>query len=160
MKKSLKIIITLLIIIAIVGVVFFVILKGSKKALTIEKFEEIANKKGYKIAEVQNQLTSSEDVISAKAAIKEDDSYLINFYVLKDNDVAKNFYNGEKEKYSANKKEGDNESQASKDNYENYTLKTDKVYSYIARVSNTVIRLKVDEAKEQEVRDFIKELGY
>ncbi len=160
MKKSVKIIAIVIVLLTIIGIVFFAINTGNKKAITVERFEEISKENGYKIAEVQNEATDNENMLSAKAAIKEDNSYLINFYVLKDNDSAKSFYNDCKEKIEKDKKEEDKPTEKSEKNYDSYTFKSNKQYSYMARVDNTLVILVVDEVSEEEVTEFINKLGY
>lgn len=160
MKKSVKIIIIILVVLTILVLAFLAIFSGNKKAITIEKFEKIATEKGHRIVEVQIDEDYNDIITESKAAVKEDDSYLIRFYVLKDNDSAKIFYNENKEEFSKDKKEEDKPIEEGKKNYDSYTLKSDNQYSYVARIDNTVIRLKVAEALEQEVTDFLKKLGY
>lgn len=161
MKKSVKIAIAAIVILAIIAIICVAVMTtGGKKAITIEEFDAKAKELGYIMSEVQNSVTAEEEITGSKAAIKEDYSYLITFYVLKDNDTANSFYNKQKENYEKSKQEGAEAVEKNGKNYETYALKSDKKYMYVAKVDNTVVQLNVNEEAEQEVTEFIKKLDY
>ena len=162
MKKSVKIAIAVIVVLAIIAIICVAVMTttGGKKAITIEEFDAKAKELGYIMSEVQNSTTDEEEITGSKAAIKEDYSYLVIFYTLKDNDAANSFYNKQKENYEKSKQEGTEAVEKSGKNYETYTLKSDSKYMYVARVDNTVVQLSVNEESEQEVSAFIQKLGY
>lgn len=161
MKKNTKIAVGILIIVLIlVGIICLVLVGGSKKAITIEQFAEKAKESGYTIAETTDKDKEDSPVKDAKVAVKDDYSYLIKFYELKDEQEAKKRYDENKTKFEQNKKEEDAPTENNKKNYAYYTLKSNGKYNYTARIGNTVVDITANEDKEQEVKEFIKKLGY
>ena len=77
MRKSVKITIVVVAMI-IIAIVCFAIMQSGKKTITMEQFEEKAKENGYKIADIQNDITKKEEITNAKLAISEDYSYFIS----------------------------------------------------------------------------------
>lgn len=160
MKKTDKIMIVILVVFTILGIVTFLILNSRKKAITIEKFEEKAKELGYNIANMQNEMTQKEEVTDVKVAMSEDYSYMIKFYVLKDKDIANDFYHENREAFDKLKKQGNVIKEKNSKNYNTYSLKNDEKYMYISKVDNTILQLSVNQLEEQRVMEFVKKLGY
>lgn len=156
MKKSIKITIAVIVTAIVIAIVCFAIMQSGKKAITVEQFEAKAKEKGYRIADIQNDITEKEEIINAKLAISEDYSYFISFYELKDNNAASNFYKEQKEEFSKTKEEGNEPVEKSSKSYEEYSLKSNGKYLYISRIENTIVQLNVKESEEQKVKEFLK----
>lgn len=160
MKKSVKIIAITVAVLFIAGIVIFIIMRSGKKAISIEKFEEIVTEKGYNIAGILGEQQKDDTVVAAKAAVNNENTSLINFYILKDKEIAKKLYNENKSKLHQEQKEGDTQTEMNNKNYESNALKSNGKYIYIARIDNTVIDLVANEVEEQKVKDIVKKLGY
>lgn len=159
MKKSVLIIVVIVAIILVIGGILFFTSSQTKKALTEEQFKEKVETKGYTIGEIQNDALNNESVKVAQVAISSDYNSMIEFYILNDNEATNQFYNENKEKFHE-KKETNEPIENKKNNYENYSLKANGKYMYIAKIDNTVLQLTVNEAEEQKVMELVKELGY
>lgn len=156
MKKSVKIIIAVIVAVTIIAIVCFAIMQSGKKAITMKQFEEKAKENGYKIADIQNDITKKEEITDAKLAISEDYSYFISFYILKDNESASNFYKQQKEEFTKAKQEENQPVEKKSKSYEAYSLKSNGKYRYISRIENTIIQLNVNESEEQKVKEFLE----
>lgn len=156
MKKSVKIIIAVIVAVTIIAIVCFAIMQSGKKAITMEQFEEKAKENGYKIADIQNDITKKEEITNAKLAISEDYSYFISFYILKDNESASNFYKEQKGEFVKTKQEENEPVERKSKSYEVYSLKSNGKYRYISRIENTIVQLNVNESEEQKVKEFLE----
>lgn len=156
MKKSVKIIIAVVVAVIIIAIVCFAIMQSGKRAITIEEFEERAKENGYRIADIQNDITKKEEIVNAKLAISEDYSYFISFYVLKDNNAASDFYKEQKEEFIKTKQEGNEPVEKKSKSYEEYSLKANGKYMYISRIKNTIVQFNVNESEEQKVKEFLE----
>ncbi len=156
MKKSIKMIIAAVVGVIIIAIVCLAIMQSGKKAITMEQFEEKAKENGYKIADIQNDITKKEEIINAKLAISEDYSYFISFYILKDNDSASNFYKEQKEEFAKTKQEENEPIEKKSKSYEEYSLKSNGKYMYISRIENTIVQFNVNESEEQKVKEFLE----
>ncbi len=155
MRKSVKITIVVVAMI-IIAIVCFAIMQSGKKTITMEQFEEKAKENGYKIADIQNDITKKEEITNAKLAISEDYSYFISFYILKDNESAINFYKEQKEEFAKTKQEENEPVEKKSKSYEEYSLKSNGKYRYLSRIENTIVQLNVNESEEQKVKEFLE----
>ena len=155
MRKSVKITIVVVAMI-IIAIVCFAIMQSGKKTITMEQFEEKAKENGYKIADIQNDITKKEEITNAKLAISEDYSYFISFYILKDNESAINFYKEQKEEFAKTKQEENEPIEKKSKSYEEYSLKSNGKYRYLSRIENTIVQLNVNESEEQKVKEFLE----
>ena len=155
MRKSVKITIVVVAMI-IIAIVCFAIMQSGKKTITMEQFEEKAKENGYKIADIQNDITKKEEITNAKLAISEDYSYFISFYILKDNESAINFYKEQKEEFAKTKQEENEPIEKKSKSYEEYSLKSNGKYMYISRIENTIVQFNVNESEEQKVKEFLE----
>ena len=156
MKKSIKMIIAAVVGVIIIAIVCLAIMQSGKKAITMEQFEEKAKENGYKIADIQNDITKKEEITNAKLAISEDYSYFISFYILKDNESAINFYKEQKEEFAKTKQEENEPVEKKSKSYEEYSLKSNGKYRYLSRIENTIVQLNVNESEEQKVKEFLE----
>ena len=155
MRKAVKITIVVVAMI-IIAIVCFAIMQSGKKTITMEQFEEKAKENGYKIADIQNDITKKEEITNAKLAISEDYSYFISFYILKDNESAINFYKEQKEEFAKTKQEENEPVEKKSKSYEEYSLKSNGKYRYLSRIENTIVQLNVNESEEQKVKEFLE----
>lgn len=160
MKKVIIIVAVVVLIVALViGGVFFMLTR-QKTAVTIEGFKTVAEEKGYTVGDIQNQFSEYEYIEKAQVAVSKDYNYLIEFYVIDSEENAKAFYNNNKVTLEAMKQENSIDTTTSINNYDIYTLKAGGKYMYIARVDNTIVYANVSDSVENNIKEFMKALGY
>ena len=149
-KRMLNIILSFVMLFAITGC-------GSKVVITDSDFKSKAESYNYEVGDVTNDYTagSVEKVLAINLSNGE-----MYFYIFSDNSEAANFFNEGKDYYQNYKSGTSSEVSSAMGNYSKYALTSDGYYLYICRVDNTVVAAKVKESSKDEVKAFIKELGY
>jgi len=159
MKKSVKIIIAILIVILIAGVSVFFLLNKEKTSITAEEFKTIMVDKGYTFVDVKQQFAIYDFIEKAYIALKDKD-YQIEFYETSDNESAIYLYNHNMSLAENKKTSGHIRTTMQGKNYSEYTLISEGKYKYISRINNTMVYVDVDTEYQEEVKEILKELGY
>ena len=132
---------------------------GSKKAITTEKFIEMAKKNNFEILNATDEFKNYSQVKKATAAVSNDE-WKVEFYILDTKDSAVGMFNTNKNIFDSSKSGVSSNFSVSLKNFESYTLKTNGYYKYVARIDNTIIYANVKEKYEAKAKEFIKKLGY
>lgn len=153
MKKSIYLLVTL-----ILGIV---LLTGcvNKNKLEPNDFVDLVEQNNYKTTNVIDNFTTYPKIKNAFVAQNEDMTYQLEYYELETNEDAKLFFNSNKEilaKLEGAKATANIET----DKYQKYIQSTEKAYSLISRIDNTVIYANVKIEYKDEVNKIIKTLGY
>ena len=130
----------------------------NKKAITTSEFKNKMEGKGFTIVDVLEQFSEYQYV--KEATVAKNDDFQLEFYVLSDTERANYMFNTNKEIFQNSKGSSSFETKNKVGNYENYSLTSAGYYMYVSRVNNTLIYLKVNESKKDEVIEIIKDLGY
>lgn len=164
MKKSIKILIAVIIVVALIigiSVVTLVVnLTKEKTSISAEDFKNTMESKGYIISDATSQFSEYNYVKKAYLAVDQNYSYKIEFYTLEDENYAAAFYNNNKaifESLAGNVSSGTN---VNIKNYSKRTLSSNGKYMVVSRIGNTVIYLNVDEQYKDIVKDILNEFGY
>lgn len=152
MKK--KIIFGLLCLVAIVTLTGC----SKKTVLTTEDFISKSEANGYQTVDVKTQFSEYDELKSATLAMN--DNYQVEFYVLDNETNAKSMFDTNKATFEDYKTSSNAESSVSLKNYSTYSLTTGGYYMYLSRVDNTLIYLRVEAKYKDEVKSFVKALGY
>lgn len=147
---------------AIIAAVILLVNLNNKKPVSAKEFESIAKSNGY-IVGIDDQLENSYDYIeNVRIAIDTEDNYQIDLYILTDDEYAKEIFENNKAMLDDVAKEEGNSSyrETSSSKYDGYSATTSESYLYVARIENTVVYANVNIEHQDEVQEFIKELGY
>ena len=132
---------------------------GNKKAITTEKFKNLAKSNNLEILNATDEFENYSQVKEATAAFKNNE-WQVEFYVLDTKESAVGMFNTNKNIFDNSKNGVSSNFSVSLKNFESYTLKTDGYYKYVARIDNTLVYANVKETYETNAKAFIKKLGY
>lgn len=162
MKKSIKILIIVGIILAvIIGIVCMVIhnLNKEKTPVTADKFKTTMEAKEFRVVDVTSQFAQYSNYMN-KAYVAQKDGYQIEFFVLSDVDNATKMYHTNKEKFESQKGNASGSYTTSMKNYSLYSITTNGKYKYVSRIDNTLVYVDADTNYQKEIKTVLKELGY
>jgi len=132
---------------------------GDKNPITSSDFKSISENKNYTFYDITSQYAQYGYINSASVA-KSSSGYQIEFYVLSDDSYATSMFNNNKTIFENYKGNSSVESSTSLANYSIYSLTSSGYYMYLAKIDNTLLYLRVDDDYKNEVKDFVKKLGY
>ncbi len=152
----------------ITGIIVFLILIAAfsfvfsaedKTVVTGEEFVALAEEEGYTTGVDHNFLNANKDNYEEMyIALASGNAYQIEWYNLKDKEVANNFF--ENIRVQIEEKETSSSSSAKLANYAWFKATTNDSYLYISRVEDTVVFLAVEKEFRSEAEAFIEKLGY
>ncbi len=131
---------------------------GNKKAISTDTFKTNAEGEGFTVTDVQAQYSSYGYINQATVAAK--DGYQIEFFVLSDSTYAKSMFDTNKailENINGNNK---TKTEINMSNYNKYTVSTSTNYGYLSRIDNTLIFINASNDKKDDIKKFVKKLGY
>lgn len=155
-----SLLLALILVISTISIVITLVAKDAAKEPTgADEFEALARSSGYSI-QIDENIGKGYDTRIAK---DEKDDYEMIFYTLSDSEKAKEFFESKRSDLdkiaSANK--GDfSTSSVSGSVFQRYGVSTSEIYMYVARVENTVILVSAGIEDKEEVKNFIKGIGY
>lgn len=129
-----------------------------KTKLSAEEFKTKMSDKEFTVQDATAQL-EDEFVEKVYVAITPD-KYQIEFFEVKDEDVAKSSYEMNKEKIEEKKGTVSTHSEVNMGNHSKYSLGTDDRWMVVSRIDNTFIYLNVDQEYKEEVNAVLEMLGY
>ena len=132
---------------------------GNKTVKATSDFKSIAESKGYTVSDVTSQYSSYPDVTEATVA-QSSSGYQLEFYVLDEIENAKNMFETNRETFDQNKGSNYSHSEVNLGNYSTYSLTNDGYYMYLSRVENTLLYVRVPKSYKDDIKGFVKELGY
>ena len=156
MKKRnvfLKIILSVLMVFLLVGC------GNNRKTITTEEFKDKAKSHNYII---NNAISQFEEYkyINEATVVSNAGNWKVEFYVMNDNNSTSKTFEYSKENFIKSKGNGSKETSESIGNYSNYSLTTNGNYMYLSKIDNTLIYVVADEKYTDDIKSFIKELGY
>lgn len=164
MKKSIKVLIIVLVLFALlIGIAFvalFVNLNKEKTAITFNEFKVTMESKGYYVSDATSQFSQYNYITSATLAVDSNYSYKIEFYTLSDVNYATMFYNNNKTLFENSKGSSSAKTDVTSKNGAKYTLSSNNKYMVVSRIDNTVIFVNVDLQYKDTVQKLLKELNY
>lgn len=156
MKKRnvfLKIILSVMMVFLLVGC------GNNRKAITTEEFKDKAKSHNYIISNAISQFEEYK-YINEATVVSNAGNWKVEFYVMKDNNSTSKTFEYSKENFIKSKGNGSKETSESIGNYSNYSLTTNGNYMYLSKIDNTLIYVVADEKYTEDIKNFIKELGY
>ena len=132
---------------------------SAKEPLGADAFGAKALASGY---QVQTDKALGTDRQTVFIAQDEQDGYQIYFYSFGDPSSAKSFYKSKKTDFESIVSENQDysTSSSSSSDYEKYSATSGESYMYVARIENTVVLVNTKAEHKEEVKVFIKEIGY
>lgn len=161
-KKIIFIILAISLVLIIAGIIVGIMFYMPKKVLTTTQFKSVATKNDLEVKEVEikdqngNKIPDIDQALNAESEL----GWKIEYYILKDQDIAKKNYNTNKKIYSSYKNQLSEETEKSRNNYDVFTLKTQTSYMHVCRVENTILAINADDEDEKNIEKIIKKLGY
>ena len=164
MKKSIKVLIIVLVLFALlIGIAFvtlFVNLNKEKTAITSSEFKNTMESKGYYVSDAISQFSEYNYVTSAYLAVDSSNRYKIEFYTLSDENYATMFYNNNKAIFENSAGNASAKTDVTLKNSAKYTLSSNNKYMVVSRVANTVIFVNVDSQYKDAIQKLLKEFDY
>lgn len=159
-KKTLFIILGIILVLLIGGIALFSSLNKEKESMTASQFKTLMEERGFVVSDATSQFSEYDYVEQVYVAAPSDYSYKIEFYELSDVEYATSFYNNNKSIFESSKGNTSGETSVSMNNYAKYTLSTSGKYKVVSRIDNTVVYLNVDSDNKDVVKDLLDEIGY
>lgn len=132
----------------------------NKTALTAEQFKVEAEGVGYSVLYVTDQTVNADIAKNIYLAIDSGMKYQIEFWELDSVENAQILYNANQSKFENLKTSGSVETTVTVGNSAKYTLATGGKYKVVSRIDNTVIYVDADATYKDNIKDFLKQLGY
>lgn len=130
-----------------------------KKEMTEDKFTTYFENQGFAVTDVTTKL-NKDGVKKAVVAVKEDESYQIEYFIFeKENDAKVNF-SLNKNKFIEEKSGTSAIKDESKTSYEKYALTNDGKYKLVARVKSSLIYVNTVDTYKKEINEMLAEIGY
>ena len=150
--------------ISIICILMLCVLTGckAKKAVSAYEFKIKAESLNYTIVnETYTSIPSSyksflEDSVIARST----NGYRVEFYVFEDKHDAKECYKELKERYESYSANKTKKTKNSIGNFSSYSSTMNGYYTYICRVDNTMIYVRAKASYKNDIKEFMKELGY
>lgn len=162
MKKSIKILIIVGIILAvIIGAICIGVSKLNKEKTPVkaEEFRTTMESNGFKVVDVTSQFAQYNGYMNT-AYVAQKDEYQIEFFVLSSLDNAVSMYNTNKAKFESQKANASGSYETSIKNYSVYSITTNGKYKYVSRIDDTLIYIDADTTYQGDIKAIVKKLGY
>lgn len=160
-KKVLLVILALTV--AAAGVTVLVITLGKKTPVTSETFMEVLAAHGIPYRDITADLTlESREYRQGILGEGTDPAQYVRaeYYLMVSESAAMRFSGSMRASLEAKKGSVSTQTSTALGNYEVYTLDTNGIYYYVARVEETVVVLMGDHERKGEVKEMIKAFGY
>ena len=160
MKKTVVILLALALALAAAGC------GAPRTAITAAQFTQKAEAAGYAVQNsAQQYQESGQDVEDALIAVKlnEDETaiaYQIEFVVVPTAEQAQGAYTTNKAAFDAAKGTSSASTNMALANYAYYYLQTNGKYMVISRIDNTFVYINADAEYKDDIKAFLKEIGY
>jgi len=129
----------------------------NKEPISLTEYEVIAKSNGYLIYADETLKKEYDYIKKVSIAVDEKDDYQIELFVLENSFYSKEIFESNK---SNLQKTASTSTSVNSPKYEKYSASTSDNYLYIARIDNTVLFANVGIEHKDEVKEFIKEIGY
>lgn len=165
-KKTKLIIIISILVVSIVlttsGVILHILEPAPKTALTTNEFKKIAKNNNLNVKNLELTDSSGNPNGNIKEAVnaKSEKGWQLDYYIIKNEKLAKNIFKDTKQIYLTFKNDLSEEQKKSKVNYDVFTMKTQTSFMHVCRVDNTVLAISADDDDEKRIIKIIKQLGY
>lgn len=157
MKKSIKILIGIILVVIVARCVF-VVFNKKKTAITAEEFKSIMEEKEYTVVETTSQFAEYDFV--KKSYIATDGKYKFEFYELATEEDAIEFFNNNKTIFENEEGEASAIESNNGKNYEKISLIKNGKYKCISRIKNTALYINIDTEYEGHLKENLKKLDY
>ena len=147
MKKYIKLSLLL------VGLLLLTACGLTKNAITVDEFKEKADAKGLIVVDVKEQFAEYDHIETATVAAS-NKGWQIEHYTLSNNKEASKMFNKNLKIFEASK------GSSSKQNNIKFELETNGKYQVIIKSKNIFIYVDTYNEHKDEIKEFIKELGY
>lgn len=154
--KALKIVLAIMIVSMGLTVSSSCDMLKDKEVITGDDFTEFMEDEGFEVEDLTSEY-EDEDGVEA-VIIAYNDDYQIEFCVVESVSQAKNAYSQNKDDFEEQSSSSNVEVNVA--NYSKYSQKGGGTFSVVSRVENTFIYLVVDDKYQDDIEDYLKELGY
>lgn len=138
----------------LVSIIFLFVLTGceDKKSLDGVEFQQYFETRDFTVFDVTSKV-EAKNVEKGFIAVKNDETYQIEFYILKSLEDAKVNYHLNKQNF------GDNGKEIDEYNYIKYYVLDDD-YKLVERIDNTILYVNSKKEYKKEIDELIKGFGY
>ena len=154
LRRILKVIVVLFAFLLIIGC-------SKKQMLSEEEFNDEAKKLNFEIRNISNEL-DREIIMKAVSAVSYD--FSVEYYISSSKENADKVLNFNKDKIFRIKKtlpENDyKETKKAGNDYYKYTLSTDKIYSIVSKIENSVMYATSEVKNKKNIDLFFEKMGY
>lgn len=132
----------------------------NKKAISVDKFDNVLNSKEYTVEENKEYYDTFIDITDGRKA-KCSDKWEMEFFILSGNKDAELMFEKDRNMIEVYKgSDGSSELVVDLANYDVYEITASGHYGYVSRVDNTVLYVEAEEQYKDEIKAIIEELGY
>ncbi len=131
----------------------------TKNAITVDEFKEKADAKGLIVVDVKEQFAEYDHIETATVAAS-NKGWQIEHYTLSNNKEASKMFNKNLKIFEASKGSSSKQNNIEIGNYRKFELETNGKYQVIIKSKNIFIYVDTYNEHKDEIKDFIKELGY
>ena len=142
-----------------IAIFAFVIPTLQKEALSPEKFATAAEDFGYTVITDADKEQLPDEFTDGIIALDKEDDYQIDFFVLKDSDYATRYFDLMAREFESLRGNG-SKSTTNAPNYQKCTVKTGGSYMCVVRIDNTLLCIDAPKKCADEIKEFIKKIGY
>lgn len=130
----------------------------TKTALGIDDFKGIMTVQECKVDDLSEDYLNNDNIEFMAEA--ECGGFTVEYYDLKDNDVAKDIFDNEKEEIQTYLSGTYKEYEKNFKTYHMYKLVNQGKYQFIAIIDNTAVYINTSDENESAANEIIKKLGY
>lgn len=110
----------------------------TRESMTDMKFQNAAEKAGYEVMDSTEQFAAYDHIESASIAIKDND-YQVEFYTTSNSASAASMFQTSRASFETTKGSKTIERGKSGENYQSYSLLTNRQYMYVCQIDNTLV---------------------
>lgn len=153
MKKILYLVPLLLIVLVLVSGC------ENKKPITAEKFQEVMEKREYKVLDYTESYSDA-GVKKVLESADMENKFGIKYFEFNSENEAKDFYEFHQDFLENNKAVKESQIKTEMNNYQKYTLTADDNLYVLSRIDNTLVTVDAPKRYKDDMKEVLEELGY
>jgi hypothetical protein len=153
MKKILYLVPLLLIVLVLVSGC------ENKKPITAETFQEVMEKREYKVLDYTESYSDA-GVKKVLESADMENNFGIKYFEFNSEDEAKDFYEFHQDFLDNNNAVKKSQIKTEMNNYQKYTLTADDQLYVLSRIDNTLVTVDAPKRYKDDIKEVLKELGY
>lgn len=144
----------------IIGFGLMSFLGQKKEVASVEQFAQVARFQQRLPIDVTHEFADQPEIVSAQIATVAEKDWQVEFYHMKDSSTAATAFNSSKTEFEAEKTSPYKTSSVSLRNFSTFSMTSNAIYYYLARVEHTFLYVKADATYKDDIKAFVDQLGY